>query len=142
MPTRGARAPRDARRRGKGTTPGETVLALGAARVVGVVELGDAREPRLLGAALALELLVLLELGPGQDAVDDARLLDRLEELVGQHALGAEPEALRVAPRPRLGAKTSRAPSVRGAAARWRSLVVSVSLVCESKAGLTMSAST
>ena len=58
--------------------------------MVGVVELGDARQLDLLGAALALELLALLELGEGEDGIDDAGLLDGLEELGGQLAGGAE----------------------------------------------------
>ena len=58
--------------------------------MVRVVEFGDAGELDLLSASLALELLGLLELGKGEDGVDDGGLLHGLEELGGEDAGGAE----------------------------------------------------
>jgi hypothetical protein len=104
--------------------------------VVGVIELGDAQDLGALGATLALELLVLLELGPVDDLVHDARLLDRLEELVRGDTVRRE------GARPAPEDATMSNPPPQSSSQAWADLVVRVSLVCESKAGFSMSALT
>lgn len=58
--------------------------------MVGIVELGDSDELNLLGATFPLERLAHLELGKSEDVLDDSGLVDGLEELGIELALGAE----------------------------------------------------
>jgi hypothetical protein len=50
------------------------LVAVAPARLVGVVQLGDARQAAALGAVRLLQLLGLLERRPGQDVLHHARL--------------------------------------------------------------------
>mmetsp|Transcript_13500 Transcript_13500/g.29331 ORF Transcript_13500/g.29331 Transcript_13500/m.29331 type:complete len:355 (-) Transcript_13500:606-1670(-) len=59
-----------------------TVLGLGSSSIVGIVELGNSGQLCLLGTALALECLVLLELGIRHDGIHDTALLNCLHEFV------------------------------------------------------------
>ena len=72
------------------------VLGVAPAGVVGVVQLGNAGEPRLLGAILLLELLALLERGPGQDLLHHSAAHHLLDARVARRVLGPEVARARV----------------------------------------------
>ena len=66
------------------------VLGVAAARVVGVIELGNAGEPGSLLAVRLFHLLALLEGRPGEDLLDDTAAHHLLDDLVAGLVLAAE----------------------------------------------------